>query len=310
MREQGADELRSGLVFGLSATLLWGSYPLWYKPLAAIDSWQLLSWRVVFAELFLVLLLLVTSRVKTLRQVLRDTPVRNIFIVASILGMWWFIYIYGIMTSRVLEVAMGYFISPIMSIAVSHLVFGEKMSKAQRAAVGLAGLGVALMAMRSFSWTSFPWIALSIGFCFSFYGIFKKRVPGDPVVMQTLEIMVLLPLAAAFLFWAFSAGHGHLFLVDYGTDALLLATGVITVFPLWWYSRAAKQLPMMVLGFLQFVPPSCNFLLATLVYKEPLDTYKLCVFGLIWIGLGIFMFDTVNKTRVSIQAKRLQTEQP
>jgi chloramphenicol-sensitive protein RarD len=309
MREQGNDDLRSGLAFGLSATVLWGSYPLWYKPLAAIDSWQLLSWRVVFAELFLVLLLLVTSRTRSLRQAVRETPARNILIVASILGLWWFIYIYGIMTNRVLEVAMGYFISPIMSIAVSHLVFREKMSAAQRTAVGLASLGVALMALRSFSWASFPWIALSIGFCFSFYGIFKKRVPGDPVVMQTLEIMVLLPLAAAFLFWAFGAGRGHRFLVDYGTDALLLATGVITVFPLWWYSRAAKQLPMMVLGFLQFVPPSCNFLLAILVYKEPLDTYKLCVFSLIWVGLAIFMIDTVSKTRVSMQAKRLQAEQ-
>ena len=195
-----------------------------------------------------------------------------------------------------------------MSIAVSTLVFGEKMSKAQRAAVGLASIGVALMAMRTLSWTTIPWIAVSIGFCFSFYGLFKKRVPGDPVVMQTLEIMILLPLAAAFLFWAFGSGGGHRFLVDYRVDALLVATGVITVFPLWWYSRAAKQLPMMALGFLQFVPPSCNFLLAIFVYQEPLDSYRLGVFGLIWAGLAIFMFDTVNKARASSRARRLQAE--
>jgi len=308
MSDSNNDDVRSGLMFGLSATLLWGSYPLWYKPLASIDSWQLLSWRVVFAELFLVMLVLVTSRTQLLVKAVRETPFRNIFVVAFILGVWWFLYIYGIMTNRVLEVAMGYFISPIMSIAVSNLVFGEKMSKAQRAAVGLAGIGVALMAMRTLSWTTIPWIAVSIGFCFSFYGLFKKRAPGDPVVMQTLEIMILLPLAAACLYWAFGAGDGHRFLVEYRVDALLVATGVITVFPLWWYSRAAKQLPMMALGFLQFVPPSCNFLLAIFMYRESLDGYKLGVFGLIWAGLAIFMFDTVNKSRASSRARRLQAK--
>lgn len=306
MTRQDNNEMTSGLLFGLSATLLWGSYPLWYKPLAQIDSWQLLSWRIVFAELFLGLLLIVTARHRVLFKTIREVSFPNVVIVAAVLGFWWFIYIYGIMTNRVLEVALGYFISPLMSIAVSRLVFKEKMSGTQYIAVGFAATGVMLMALRSLSWTSIPWIALLIGFCFSFYGIFKKKVPGDPVVMQTLEIMLLLPFAIGFLAWVFSQGSGHVFLVDQKSDILLLATGIITVLPLWWYSRAAKQLSMVALGFLQFVPPSCNFLLAVFVYREPLDSYKLVVFSLIWIGLSIFMFGSIAKARDTARLGKLQ----
>lgn len=296
MAAHDTNEMKSGLMFGLAATLLWGSYPLWYKPLAHIDPWELLSWRIGFAELFLGLLVFLTGRYKTLRTTIRVVSLKNVVIVAAVLGFWWFIYIYGILTNRVLEVALGYFISPLMSIAVSRLIFKERMTFAQYVAVGFAATGVALMALRSLTWTSVPWIALTIGFCFSFYGIFKKKIPGDPVVMQTLEIMMLLPFSVCFLGWSYMHGHGHIFLVDNHIDLLLIATGVITVLPLWWYSRAAKQLPMIGLGFLQFVPPSCNFLLAIFVYKEPMDNYKMMVFALIWIGLLIFMGAAIMKS--------------
>lgn len=306
MASRDANEMTSGLFYGLAATLLWGSYPLWYKPLAHIDPWQLLSWRIAFAELFLALLVLVTGRGKTLVTTIRNVSLRNVVTVAAVLGFWWFIYIYGILTNRVLQVALGYFISPLMSIAVSRLIFKEKMTTTQYVAVGFATVGVVLMALRSLTWTSVPWIALAIGFCFSFYGIFKKKVPGDPVVMQTLEIMSLLPFSACFLGWEYMHGQGHPFLIDSHADLLLVATGIITVLPLWWYSRAAKQLPMIGLGFLQFVPPSCNFLLAIFVYKEPMDGYKLMVFSLIWIGLLVFMLGAMVRSRETARAGKLQ----
>ncbi len=307
MASRDANEATSGLLYGLAATFLWGSYPLWYKPLAHVDPWQLLSWRITFAELFLALLVLVTGRYKTLVTIIRNVSLKNVVIVATVLGFWWFIYIYGVLTNRVLQVALGYFISPLMSIAVSRLIFKEKMTTTQYVAIGFAAVGVALMALRSLTWTSVPWIALTIGFCFSFYGIFKKKVPGDPVVMQTLEIMLLLPFAGCFLGWSYMHGRGHAFLMDSHADLLLVATGIITVLPLWWYSRAAKQLPMIVLGFLQFVPPSCNFLLAIFVYKEPMDSYKLLVFSLIWVGLLVFMLGAMAKTRETARAEKLKS---
>jgi len=298
MSNQHSTEIKSGILFGLSATLLWGSYPLWYKPLGNIDSWQLLSWRVLFAEIFLVLLLFITSRHKSFFKLLHNVSFKNVAIVSFILGAWWFIYIYGIVTNRVLEVALGYFISPIMSMAVSRIVFKEKISALQYAAMAFAALGVVLMALHSLSWTSIPWIPLSVGFCFSFYAIFKKKVSGDLLVVQSLEILLLLPIAVGILGWVFLQGEGHLFLTNYTVDLLLMATGVITVLPLWWYNIAAKQLPLIMLSFLQFVTPTCNFLLGIFVYHETLDPYKLVVFMFIWVGVAIFMLDAIVKARI------------
>ncbi len=290
--------MHTGLCFGLMATLLWGSYPLWYKPLAGTNPWELLSWRIVFAELFVVSLIFITGRRTELMRTIKQTSVKNLLYVSSVLGLWWFVYIYGIVTDRVLEVALGYFLSPLMSIAVSRFVFKENMTVIQRTAVFFATSGVVLMAFKTLDGSSFPWVALIIGFCFSFYGIFKKRVTGDPVVLQTLEIAILLPFAVGFLTFANLKGNTHQFNQSLLHDFLLISTGIITVLPLWWYSQAARQLPVMALGFLQFIPPSCNFLLAIFMYGEIVDPYRLLVFGLIWSGLFIFTCGSLIQSRL------------
>ena len=293
------NESGNGVAFGLGATLLWGSYPLWYKPLAGLDAYHLLSWRVVFAELFLVALLLITGRLPALRSTLKAVRPINVLTVAAVLGLWWLMYIYGIMTGRVLEVAFGYFLSPIMSILVSWMIFKERLATLQIWAILLAVTGVALMAFELLNLRSFPWIALVIGSCYSFYGIFKKRVPGDPVVVQTLEIGVLLPFAAVFLMLAHATGQGHQFLLSTNHDLLLVATGLITVLPLWGYSLAAKSLSMLTLGFLQFVPPICNFVLAAFVYGEPVSSLKLAAFAFIWLALTLFTWNSIRVQRAN-----------
>ncbi|MNQ87066.1 EamA-like transporter family protein [compost metagenome] len=208
-------------------------------------------------------------------------------------------YIYGIMTGHVLQVAFGYFLSPLMSMAVSRLVFREPLSRLQASAIAMAALGVTLMAFELLSLESFPWIALVIGGCYSFYGIFKKKVPGDAVVIQSFEIMAMLPFAVIFLAVVHWQGHGYQFGVSGKTDYLLAATGLITVLPLWWYSLAAKKLPMVTLGFLQFVPPICNFLLAVFVYGEPVSTLKVVAFVAIWIALALFTLNSIGLQRAA-----------
>ena len=119
------DDARSGLAFGLGATLLWGSYPLWYKPLHQLDAYHLLAWRIVFAEIFLLLLIMATGRLKRVKTALMEARAINVLIVSAVLGVWWLMYIYGVMAGHVLEVAFGYFLSPLMSMAVSRLFFKE-----------------------------------------------------------------------------------------------------------------------------------------------------------------------------------------
>lgn len=149
------NESGQGVAFGLGATLLWGSYPLWYKPLAGLDAYHLLSWRVVFAELFLLALVLLTARVGTLRSTLKTVRPANVLTVSAVLGLWWLMYIYGIMTGRVLEVAFGYFLSPIMSMLVSRVIFKERLTSLQTWAIFLAVTGVTLMAFELLNLRSF-----------------------------------------------------------------------------------------------------------------------------------------------------------
>lgn len=304
MSNSSRSETSNGLFFGLSATLLWGSYPLWYKPLSHINAWELLSWRILFAELFLFLLLLVTFRYKQIGTEIRKISFANVGIMSLILGFWWILYIYGISTARVLEIAMGYFISPLMSLVVSRVIFKEKLSYYQTLAVTFAATGVLLMAFKSFNLNSIPWLAISIGFCFSFYGIFKKRVPTDPIITQTLEIMILLPFAGAFLLWLHNQDQSYELSDNFTISFLLIATGMITVLPLWWYNLAARKLPLKTLSFLQFVPPTCNFLIGVFVYREPFDAYKVAVFSLIWVGVAIFMSDAIIKNNMKNAIKR------
>lgn len=301
------NDVSNGLAFGLGATLLWGSYPLWYKPLASLSSYHLLFWRIVFAELFLVGLIVATGRLGILRNTLSSIKLGNVLTISIVLGLWWLLYIYGIVSGRVLEVAFGYFLSPIMSMVVSRLIFKESMSTRQMIAVVLATIGVGIMAFQLLSLHSFPWVAIIIGFCYSFYGIFKKKVAGDPIVVQSLEIGIMLPFAGAFLAIAQIHGEGHVFGQSGTKDALLIATGLITVLPLWWYSRAAKLLPFMTLSFLQFVPPTCNFLLAALFYHETVSPLKMTAFMFIWAALAVFTMDSIRKQKPTVPAKPLRT---
>ncbi len=283
----------NGMIYGVAASILWGSYPLWYKPLHSLNAYSLLSWRIVFAELFLILLIIFSGRIYKIKQALQEVKIKYIFVVAFILGLWWWLYIYGIMTNRILEAAFGYFLSPVMSMAVSRFIFKEEINKIQKLAIIIAVFGVFLMAIYLLNMQTFPWIAITIGFCYSFYGIFKKQVPGDSVIIQAMEVLVLLPFALAFLIYSYYIGEIHIFMQDTKIDLLLVSTGIITVLPLWWYSQAAKNLTVIILSFIQFIPPTCNFLLAYFVYKEPVPMVKFFAFCLIWLALIIFMSNSI-----------------
>ena len=152
-----------------------GSYPLWYKPLNAIGSIALLEWRVIWSVLFLLILVLFFKR-KSFFDSIPNISWKNITIMSFILSLWWLTYIYGILTNRVLEVAMGYFISPIMSLFVSQFMFKEKINLLQKVAIAIASVSVSVMIFDSFDDNYFPWIALTIGFCFHFMGYLKKEL--------------------------------------------------------------------------------------------------------------------------------------
>ena len=284
----------SGIYYGILATVLWGSYPLWYKPLKEVGAVALLEWRIVWSIGFLLVLIIFLKR-KSFLDSIGNILWKNIATMSFILALWWLTYIYGILTDRILEIALGYFISPIMSLFVSQFIFKEKINTLQKISVLLATISVLIMVFYSLEDNYFPWIALTIGFCFSFYGVFKKKVTGDPIIIQTFEMLLLLPFAII----------GMLYFTDmptmdwgnYNQTLLLIATGVISVLPLWWYSIAASNLTVFTLSFLQFIPPTINFLLAIFVYNEELPFIKIVVFSLIWIAIAVLLMNTIKQNR-------------
>jgi chloramphenicol-sensitive protein RarD len=287
----------NGVIFGLGATLLWGSYPLWYKPLSHLDSYQLLAWRIIFAEAFLVVFILATRKLDAIVETVKTTRISDVFVIALVLGLWWLMYIYGVMSNRVLEVAFGYFLSPIVSMAFSRVVFREPWNFYQKAAFFCALCGVLVMAVHLLALRTFPWIAITIGLCYAFYGIFKKRIPGDPLLVQGLEIGLLLPLGISYLSFLEIDSARHIWGDAIQVDILLCSTGIITVLPLWWYSKAAKELSVKTLGFMQFVPPTCNFLLAIFIFHEAVTSSKIFSFVLIWIALAIYTANSMLASR-------------
>jgi chloramphenicol-sensitive protein RarD len=288
----------SGSLYGIFATLLWGSYPLWYKPLEAIGSWELLAWRVVWSQLLLFVIVLIIKRNK-IKPFLRQVVWKNIIIMAVILAVWWFIYIYGILSNRILEVSLGYFLSPIMSILVSQIVFKEKTNRIQKISIFLSICSVVIMIFALLDDFAFPWIAITIGFCFCFYGIFKKSVKGDIIITQSFEMLFLLPFAVIFLFWLQTSNIASVNWSSLSQVLLLISTGIISVFPFWWYNIAAKKLTVLSLSFLQFIPPSFSFLLGVFVYQESLGLYKIISFSLIWIAILLLIYNSINVYKIS-----------
>ncbi|WP_103327862.1 EamA family transporter RarD [Bacteroidetes bacterium endosymbiont of Geopemphigus sp.] len=289
-------DLKKGVLLGVIANLIWSFSTLLYKQLSEINAYHVVSWRIISSEVLLLLIIIITNRIKTIYDSLKRVSFVNVSLISLLFAIWWLVHIYGVLSGKLLEVSFGYFISPLMSMLASGIIFKEKLSNRQKVAISVATFGVAL---QSLNFESVPWIAIIIGACYSIYGILKKKNTGDAIVMQALEISFLLPFALTFLILSPGENVGHVFFESTKKDIFLISTGLVTVLPLWCYSIAAKKLPMIWLGFIQFIPPICNFLLAVFIYSEPVTTIKMISFVLIWISL-ITIFLPLGRSKVSV----------
>lgn len=276
---------RSGLAFGLAAYGLWGFAPLFWRLLGGIPAFELLGHRVVWGFVFFVVYVLLTQRTAALRAVFVDRRLALRLTAAALcVGTNWFVFVYAVMTDRVLDVSLGYFINPLLSVALGRFVLEERLKRLQVIGVGLASIGVLLV---STSAEGLPWISLVLASSFGVYGLLRKTTSVDPLVGSTFETLVLAPVALAGLVWLGVQGQGHLF-ADGATTALLVCTGPVTAVPLLLFVNAARRLPLTVVGFLQYLAPSLQFALAVLVFGEQLQPLKLAAFGLVWAGLLVF----------------------
>ncbi len=287
----------AGVGLGLIAHAVWGSTPVYFKAVQHVSVWELLAHRVVWAAPMLLVVVLGFRRVNALRAALADRSVRRtLALTTCLIAVNWFLYMYAIVTDRVLHASMGYFYGPLVNIVLARVFLGERMSPATKFAVGLAACSVGLM---TWDMGALPWITVVLPVSFGFYALLRKKAPVDPLSGLTVEAWALLPVASAYLVWAHTSGSESdgVFGGDLTTSLLMPVAGLVTVIPLLTYNASAKRLTLTAVGFMQYLAPTGQLLLGWLVYDEEMSPVRAAAFVVVWIGLCVYTADQVRRAR-------------
>ena len=287
------NDQRRGTLLGIAAYLMWGLFPLYWPLLEPADALEILAHRVVWSLVAVVLLLLLTGR--TLRALPRDRRRLTLLAAAAVLiGINWGVYIWGVNNHHVVETSLGYFINPLVSVALGVLVLGEKLRRTQWAAVGVAALGVGVLTVES---GRPPWIALVLAFSFGTYGLVKAIVGVGAVEGLVVETTALTPVAVVFLVVMSARGDGNFTNHGAGHALLLTTAGLVTALPLLAFAGAASRVPLNRLGLLQYMTPTIQFLIGVLLRHEPVSPGRLVGFLIVWLALVLFTVDTATTRR-------------
>lgn len=277
---------RNGLYLAGAAYTLWGAFPVYFKQLASVPADEILAHRITWSVTFLVLLLITMKRWSWLRASLGDAKVIGVSAgSALLLSLNWLVYIWAVNSNRVVDASLGYFMTPLVSIVLGQWVFKEKLRPTQWVAVLIASLGVAWL-----TWYSgkLPWVGLVLASSFGLYGLLRKMAPLGALEGLALETIMLLPLALGWMIWLGSQRPSALSSNPIGVALLLIASGPITAIPLLLFAAGARRVSMLNLGFLQYIAPSLQFAVGTLLYAEPMVGGRFAGFVLIWVALGVF----------------------
>jgi len=302
-------ETTKGLLAIVSATMIWGLSPMFYKQLAEVPPLEVLAHRTLWSLLFFGALMAGQGRLGELRALLSAR--RSAFLVgfaALMISTNWFIFILSIQIGRALEASLGYYIFPLVAVLFGALVFGERLSAARGVAIALA---VAAVITLTAGLGAAPWISLVLATTFGLYGLLKKYIAAGPVASVTGEVALLAPLAAVWLWGVHTQGWTGVtgrHLAAFGTDlklSLLLAlSGLITALPLILFSRAARLLPMGTVGIMQYINPTLQFLVASLVFGEVVTRWHWVALPMIWLAVLIYSVDTLRQERMARRRSR------
>jgi chloramphenicol-sensitive protein RarD len=291
---------RAGLLLGLGAYLLWGVLPLYFKAIAEVPATEIVAHRIVWSLLFLGILAAILKRSTTVRKAVASPKVlATLAVTAMLIGGNWLIWVWAVVNGHVLEGSLGYYLNPLVNVLLGTLLLKERLSLGQKLAVGLAAAGVAVLAVGA---GSALWISLSLAATFALYGFIRKVAPVDAIEGLLIETAMLAPLALGWILW-FQNGDTSGFGISLTTDLLLTLAGAATAIPLLLFTAAAKRLPYSTLGFLQYIAPSLQFLLAVLLFGERLTVPHIICFAAIWTALVIFAAEGVRTGRAASRAR-------
>ncbi|MGN7997694.1 EamA family transporter RarD [Sphingomonas sp. 22176] len=295
-QSQSAD--RAGLLLGINAYAMWGVLPLYLHLLQPVPALQVLSHRVLWSLLLLAVIVIALRKVKGIAAAARGRTLLLLLGSAALIGINWLVYIWAVQNAHVLDASLGYFINPLVNVALGMLVLGERLRRWQGVAIGLAALGVLLLTLHG---GGALWIPLALALSFGGYGLLRKVAAIDALGGLAVETLLLGPAALAVLLWADHTGTAA-FGSSTRIDLLLVAAGAVTATPLLLFAAAAKRLPYATMGLLQYIAPTLQFLEAVWLFGEPVLPVHLATFALIWSGCALYAWDSLRAYRAAVRA--------
>lgn len=290
---------RKGIIAALIAYMCWGLFPLYWKALVSVGSEEILASRVIWS--FMLTLLFVVF-IRKSHALIRDVKVLwqhqksfwTLMLAAYLIMVNWYLYIWAVNHDHILETSLGYYLNPIVSILLGIVFLKERLSKIQLIAVAIALIGVIIMMV---NYGRVPYVALGLACSFGVYGLLKKRIRLDATRGLIIETAFVLPFAL--LYYAYLAYEGKMVfgMVDWKTTVLLIGAGIVTSVPLVLFAIGAQNIPLYLVGFIQYVSPTLTLFIGVFVYGETFGSTELLSFGFIWIALAIFSVTTILDVR-------------
>ena len=284
-----------GAVYASSAFLIWGVSPIYWKAMRVVPALEIILHRIVWSFILLLPLMIILRRWQEFVDALRNY--RTLFILlftAMIVGGNWLLYIWAVNNDHLLQASLGYYINPLVNVVLGMVFLKERLRMLQAVAVILATAGVIYLTVY---FGSFPWIALTLALTFGFYGLIRKVAPVGALVGLTVETLLLSIPALVYIVYLDSHGQGSIFRVSLKLDLLLMGCAPLTAIPLLFFTLGARRLYLSTMGLLQYIAPSCMFILAVFLFREPFATAQVVTFILIWTALAIYSMDSMRYYR-------------
>lgn len=285
----------SGLVAGIAAFSLWGLLPLYWKQLESVASFEIMCHRILWSFIFLIPVVWMTGRWPEVREVLQNKKtLLRLGASGLLVASNWYVYIWAVNSGHILETSLGYYINPLLNVALGAIFLRERLSRVQCIAVGIAVFGVLVTVV---GYGQFPWVALVLATSFSLYGFMRKTVNVGSISGLFIETVFLAPWVFLWLTWLWFHGEGSFGHSRIEVDALLMGAGVVTSMPLMWFAVAARSLRLTTLGLLQYVAPTLAFIQGVFLFHEPVTQGHLVTFSCIWLALVLYSLDSWRQMR-------------
>jgi len=295
--------MRKGILYAAACYSAWGLFPLYFKALHAIPAVEILLHRMVWALVFLLLVLAWRKQWQWLPQLMRQPKLLAGFAASALLlAVNWFLYIWSINNDRIIDASLGYFMTPLVNVFLGFILLKERLTRVQWVAVACAALGVIWLSLQT---GHPPWIALILATTFGMYGLLRKTAALGALEGLSLGTMLLFPFALAYLLYLATNGQSQFIAASTQTQLLLLAAGPITALPLLMFAAAARRIPMATLGLMQYISPSLQLLIGVWLYHEQFSHERMLGFVGIWTGLALYSLDGL---RISFAQKQAENK--